>query len=228
MTSPSDTTGRPTDEELMMLLDGELDATRGAEVEAYAARDPEARAKLAGLRLAGDLLREAAARDARADGVAEAVMAAIAAQPGPAATGRGAEIIDLAARRAERDGRREPEGRKRRAGVQRYLALGAVAAAAAAGLMVWTRLRPEPGEPAAVATAVPATPSSGLGVPGVSAWRRLAAAELARDEGPAVEVASVDFGSRSGSVFYVSTGPGDTGPTTAVVWVTDVATGEAR
>src|SRR5262249_25555941 len=47
---------RPSDLELMMLVDGELDARRASEVEAHPRRDSDARVKVASLRLVGALV----------------------------------------------------------------------------------------------------------------------------------------------------------------------------
>ena len=52
---------RPTDLELMAFADGELDEPRRAEVEAFLASSADARGKLAGMGLVGELVRERAA-----------------------------------------------------------------------------------------------------------------------------------------------------------------------
>jgi len=68
---------RPTSEELMMLVDGELDPARAAEVQALVDADPEARATVEALRTAGEIVSSAAleqADRAGAGGIADNVM----------------------------------------------------------------------------------------------------------------------------------------------------------
>ena len=66
----------PTDLELMLYADGELDEARAREVEAYVLRDARSRAKVAGLDVVSAAVR---AREAPslADGIADAVMARV-------------------------------------------------------------------------------------------------------------------------------------------------------
>ena len=76
--------GGPSDQELMLWLDGELDDRRAAEVEAFVLRDARARAVVASLRQAGDVLATHALARAEAkggDSIADRVMAAIDAEP---------------------------------------------------------------------------------------------------------------------------------------------------
>jgi anti-sigma factor RsiW len=73
---------RPTSEELMMFVDGELDPARAAEIAALIDADPDARDTARGLRIAG------------AGDIADRVMRAIEAD--------GAGVVDLGARRRER------------------------------------------------------------------------------------------------------------------------------
>ncbi len=70
----------PSDHDLMLWVDGELDERRAAEVEAFVARDARARAVVASLRQAGDLLATTALARAKAkggDSITDRVMAAI-------------------------------------------------------------------------------------------------------------------------------------------------------
>ena len=70
----------PTDLELMMYFDGELDEPRLSEVRAFVEGAGPARSKLAGLSLGSELLRESAlARAASADDLTDAIMAKISA-----------------------------------------------------------------------------------------------------------------------------------------------------
>ena len=72
----------PTDRELMLFFDSELDPSRAKEVEAHVAANPRARAILAALRQETDLLASAALDQAsRADTIADDVMAAIEREP---------------------------------------------------------------------------------------------------------------------------------------------------
>jgi anti-sigma factor RsiW len=82
---------RPTDQELMLYVDGELDARRAAEIDAQLAADPRARAVVSALRRAADLLSSDAldrAEDAGADSIAGGVMAAIEREAGAARPAR--------------------------------------------------------------------------------------------------------------------------------------------
>jgi len=72
----------PTDRELMLFFDGELDPARAGEVEAHVSSNPRARAILTALRQETDLLASAALEQAsRADSIADDVMAAIEKEP---------------------------------------------------------------------------------------------------------------------------------------------------
>jgi anti-sigma factor RsiW len=72
----------PTDRDLMLYADGELDPGRAREVEAHVAGNPRARAIVAALRQEADLLASAALDSAAAaDSIADSVMAAIDSEP---------------------------------------------------------------------------------------------------------------------------------------------------
>jgi anti-sigma factor RsiW len=72
----------PTDEELMLFADGELDEGRAAEVAAIVASHPRARAVVAALRQASDVLASDALEHASvADSIVDGVMDAIDAEP---------------------------------------------------------------------------------------------------------------------------------------------------
>ncbi|RLB64794.1 MAG: hypothetical protein DRI90_03725 [Deltaproteobacteria bacterium] len=99
-----------------------------------------------------------------------------------------------------------------------------VAAAAAAALFVWGNAVPTSDTVAmasrpAVATEVAAAAEAAPGLPPSGKVDTEAAAE--DEDEPVVEIAAVDFGAQSGSVFYVSAGKHTAG-STAVVWVTDL------
>jgi hypothetical protein len=114
--------------------------------------------------------------------------------------------------------------------------MAGLAAAVAAGLFLWSRagLQDLPVTAGAAPSAAATAPAVALGPEGsgpAPKWLAPApSAEAERDEGPSrvVEVANVDFGTNTGSVFYVSTGAStnDVTTTTAVIWVTDKVAGK--
>lgn len=223
MTTERKTGGsRPTDQELMLFADGELEGARRDEVAAHVAADPVAKRKLAALRLTSDLVRDAAlgASAKLADGIADDVMARIAAEAGPLPK-PAEKVVSLDGARADRARRDEDPARaaKEQAGRSRTIfTLAAVAVAAAAAMAFWGRQPPE--TPVAMhdaPTAVAPPPSSAAPRP----------AETAKPSAPAeqggAEVAAVDFGARTGSIFYV---PSDVASqVTAVVWIDDDSAG---
>jgi anti-sigma factor RsiW len=115
----------PSDEELMLWVDGETDERRGAEVEAFVAKNPRARAVVVALRqaasmVASDALERAEARGA--DSIVDDVMAAL-----------------------DEDAPNAPVVPLRPRGIRRIprAALGFVAAAAAAALVALFPRAPE-------------------------------------------------------------------------------------
>lgn len=238
MSTSKPLTSPVSDEELMLLVDDELADERRAEVEQVLASDPEARAKLAGLEWVGEVLRERA-EDERADGIADAVMARLAPEQGEAPTDQASadeqpgEVVPL---RASRQQAPRPLDRPAAANdnARGIFALAAAAAAVAAGLYFWSRsgaddMSLEARRRAIPPNAIAAAEGESSGASAQPRWLREAPEQDPPAEEPsaAVEVASVDFGSHTGSVFYVSTGPDDAATTTAVVWVTDDVTGDA-
>jgi hypothetical protein len=225
---------RPSDEELMGFLDDELDEGRRAEIAAALANDVELRSKVAALGLVGELVRERVAEDERADGIADAVMARLEAE------GRGeGEVVRApssqrrATRRLGSFIRSQPANENARS----VFLMAALAAAVAFGLFFWSRagLRDMPVGHGGPDHRSLVPPTAVAWEPGASAaepkWLVPASSEpMAKDEdtAAAVEVASVDFGSHSGTVFYVSTGSSQSSTTTAVVWVTDEVAGGRR
>jgi hypothetical protein len=200
--SKPDVVTPPTDEELMFFVDGELDVKRHAEVMAHVAHDPIGHRKVLALRLAGDVLRES--HEARASsGIVDAVMRDI-----DAAVGRrpSARVVSLDAGRANRPARQ-------------IYAMAAVAMAAAAGLAVWGRAGTESVEPLSAATTATSSRDLDLAAPSRDLREPRVPAASSPDEHGA-EVAAVDFGTRTGSIFYVPTDA--TEPTVlAVVWISD-------
>ena len=221
--------GIPSDLELMLFADGELEGERLAEVEAFVARNADARHRLSSLGLVSELVRERAVAFASpADGIADALMAQIASEAGTngvvhataasphdvASPARLAPVATIAPRAAK------PANDNARG----IFALAAVAIAAAAALMIWGRaadLHPE------VASNSPTVQTEARPVV-VAPPAPIKVVEPAADaDGEhGVEVAAVDFGARMGSIFYVPTGSAASNATTTVVWLNDEAAGE--
>ena len=196
------TNAAPTNLDLMMYADGELDEARAAEVEAYLEGSSDARDILATFVEIGDQVREhadEAARSAGADGIADDVFARIEAERGLS------NVVPI---------RKAAEPTKPSVAA---IAFGGLAAAAAVALLVWrvAGVGVVPIEAPRVAeTAAPASTQL------VVASAPAPAPDY--DPEPAVSVDSIDFGARTGTIFYV---PTDTGTTTTVVWLSDEEAG---
>ncbi len=207
-------TSPPTDLELMLYADDELDGDRLAAVEAWLAASLAARTKLTALRTVSSLVRERALDSSRADGIAESVMDRIAAEGrhnGIVGDSKSAPDVGSAPAKVVELRRRPATDRSRSV----YLIAAGVVAAAAAALL-W--IRPPAPAPLAQRAATP---------PAVMAPSSVAADKAADDVEHGVEVAAVDFGARMGAVFYV---PGETAAssTTTVVWLSDDSAGEDK
>ena len=225
-----------SDRELMRYLDGELDEPDLTELEARLVTDEQASGKVAGLEQVGDFLRETVSADDRADCIADAIMAQIEAE---AADGAGADsagadsagdgdakVVELPRAPALETLTDRPvaDGSPANDNSRLIYAVFGVAAAAAAALFVWGNAVPTSDTVAmasrpAVATEVAAAAEAAPGLPPSGKVDTEAAAE--DEDEPVVEIAAVDFGAQSGSVFYVSAGKHTAG-STAVVWVTDL------
>ncbi|WP_437620754.1 anti-sigma factor family protein [Sorangium sp. So ce1151] len=210
----------PTDLELMLYVDGELDEARHRQVEEYVLHDPRCRAKVAGLVTAADMIRDGALASSAADGIAGEVMAKIHAAPAASATSdSGAAARPIAAPSGELPRAparlRQPPANDNARGI---FALTALAVAAAAALMVWGRMGVE-----APSAALPTpSPVEVLAPPPVAPAHEPTAAPSAEGEvEPGVEIAAVDFGARMGTIFYVPREAVASGPTTTVVWLSD-------
>jgi hypothetical protein len=224
--------GIPSDLELMLFADGELEGERLAEVEAFVARNADARHKLSSLGLVSDLVRERAVASASpADDIADMLMAQITAEAGtngvihaiaapprevsePAKPAKLAPVAALAPRAAK------PANDNARG----IFALAAAAIAAAAALMIWGRtadVRPD------VASNLPTVQTEARPVVvAPPAPIKIVEPTADADGEHGVEVAAVDFGARMGSIFYVPTGSAASNATTTVVWLNDEAAGE--
>ncbi|PIE05867.1 MAG: hypothetical protein CSA75_02505 [Sorangium cellulosum] len=184
----------PSHEDLMLYADGELDPERVAEVESYLEQSQEARDVVATIFEIGDVVRLSAEQWAKtkgADDIADRVIAEVEKQAK-------SNVVDLS---TYRPGSIWP------------VALGGLAAAAAVALIAW---RFAGLELAPTSYAVDVAASASAGEPEMV----VASAHVPisdDDPEPTVSVDAIDFGARTGTIFYV---PSDTG-TTTVVWLTD-------
>ncbi len=195
----SDKPSKPDDRDLMRLLDGELEGERPE-------LDDEAKAKLASLEAIGSFLRETADADARADGIADAVMAEIAKEAKVAKPEKRHDKLVHLRQRPANDNSRS------------ILTVAAFAAAAAAALFVWGRTQPGDLDAARVPVAESPVAEMPARIVNTAAPAPVAsAAPTSSDKG--VEVASVDFGNQHGTVMY-------TDDDEAVVWIHEGHDGE--
>ena len=217
----------PSDLELMLYADGELEGERFTAVEAFLARDAGSRRKLSSLGLVAGLVREQAVASASpADGIADALMAQIAAEAGTngvvhASSAPLREVVaptpvklTPVAPRASKPANDNSRG---------IFALAAAAIAAAAALMIWGRsdVRPEVATNLSHGQTTEARPV----VVAPPAPAKVVEPAVEADDEHGVEVAAVDFGARMGSIFYVPTGSAASNATTTVVWLNDEAAG---
>ncbi|KYG10143.1 hypothetical protein BE21_13830 [Sorangium cellulosum] len=220
-----DASAPPTDLELMLYVDGELDEARHRQVEEYVLHDPRCRAKVAGLVTAADMIRDSALASSAADGIADGVMAKILEGQGAAAKANGgAAVQPLAASppAAPPRARARLQGSPANDNARGIFALTALAVAAAAAMMVWGRTDVEAPSAALTAPAPPAELAPPLAAP---THEPVAAPSAEGEIEPGVEVAAVDFGARMGSIFYVPREAAASGPTTTVVWLSDEGPG---
>jgi anti-sigma factor RsiW len=192
----------PTDLELMLYADGELDPERREAVALYLAESRAAQRKLAAMGLVSTVVREQAAASAsKADGIADLVMAAIEAErahDAASAPARPPKVVPLRPRLV--------------------FAFAAVVVAAAAAIALWIGAPPQP-ERMARLDGVRGTASTSSGATHAAS----SAPDAARGEGDSehgVVVSAVDFGARLGAIFYVPTDSA-TSTTTTVVWLAD-------
>jgi hypothetical protein len=211
-----------SDEQLMRYLDGELGDDAEAELGALLEDDDDARDKLAGLELVGELLREAVEEDERGADLSELIMAEVEA-------GHADDLPDSVAVLQKKDlagpgaGSTLADAPAANDNARNIYMLAAAAAAVAAGL--WFYSGTTPPEPTRTASApTPALEATELPTPAPETTAEVAPDE--DDDDPAVEIAAIDFGSgQAGSVFHIS--GGDTAAAgTTVLWVTDLGDDE--
>lgn len=209
---------RPSDMELMLYADGELDEARKRDVETFLASDETARDKVATLDLAASLLRDGSAASSPSGSVADLVMAKVAAQ-GDAQSSAGAKVIPLRPRKPAVEAEAPKSGMFGRSSrAVYYFATAALAAAAA--MTLWARVDPEmPALPPTAAIGELPRPAAQAEKPSAPA---LQAPSPEGDLDVGVEVAAVDFGSRTGTIFYLPGEGSGQVSTTTVVWVNDV------
>jgi anti-sigma factor RsiW len=222
----------PSDLELMMYADGELDPERRAEVAAYLDRTPSARSKLRAMEVTGALVRGGGEGSSPlADGIADAVMARLdQALPEGEQRPSEASVVPIAAAKP----RAASEKVERRSG-RSIFALAGLAAAAAAALLVWSKspapnggderavsVSPEASEEQTARRQAPPSPSQAVADPAGTAPSAEAQADV---ESPVsgVELAAVEFGKRMGSIFFVPSEAAASSPMTMVVWLADDA-----
>lgn len=234
----------PTDLELMMFADGELDEARSSEVARYLAdtSTEEARAKLSTMSMVGELTRREADRLAianQADLIADAVMKSIAegalgsSKPEPA---KRAKIEPTKVESTRPDAKRgdpttlklepakvELSGRPANDNQRFIYGIAGIAAAAAIALGFWGRSAPETRtagrEPVVheIPSSLPLEVAAASSQPPSPSAKPGTVDDAVSDE-PTVKVASVDFGANTGAIYYV---PRDTPGTTTVVWLAD-------
>ncbi|WP_433929557.1 anti-sigma factor [Sorangium cellulosum] len=211
----------PTDLELMLYVDGELDEARHRQVEDYVLHDPRCRAKVAGLVTASDMIRDRALASSAADSIADAVMAKIGEGSGAVAKDDGGAAARPIAVSPSGEPPRSPArlgGSPANDNARGIFALTALAVAAAAALMVWGRMDVE--APTA-ALPVRTVPEALAPAPAAPPSEPAAAPSAEGEIEPGVEIAAVDFGARMGTIFYVPREAVASGPTTTVVWLSD-------
>jgi len=220
----------PSDLELMMYADGELEGERLREVRQALHRDSSLRSKLAALSLTSSIVRESSESAASSVDFADAIMAKIAASPEAVLDPRDAapeprkvaEVTPLARPELSKSlpktaAKAGPSNDNARG----IFALAAVAVAAAAGLMIWGRMDTDVPRPQSAPVAMVATPEAAP-TPTPAPPVADTPTNAAENEGEVgVEVAAVDFGSRIGTIFYVPTEAATSNHTTTVVWLAD-------
>lgn len=240
----------PSDLELMLYFDGELDEPRKSEVDAFINADLRSQNKLAGLRINSAFVEAQAHEMAAgpsptrspADDIADLVLAKIEAE-GPFARAASADppaakVIPFPARDTSKSGaatsakvpaRRETSGHRSRPAnenARRIFGVAALAVAAAAALAIWGKQAAGPGAPSGVQVAqtAPSSAPSPPASPAPTAQPQVDVAAVSEgEEEHGVEVASVNFGAHMGSIFYVPSGSIEANRTTTVVWLADDA-----
>lgn len=219
--------GPPSDLELMMLYDGELEEPRKSQVAAYLNSDLAARGKVSGLRITSVLVQRQVNAASPADNIADLVMGKIATNGASThtATAPVAPSPPLAIQPLPTPARAANDNKSRRL----YIAVSAVVAAAAAALAIWSR-QPVSGvsgqtkQPvAALSTQQAPIRPAPVSPPPAEPEIDGASVNPEAESEHGVEVAAVNFGAHMGSIFYVPSGSIEAKRTTTVVWLADDA-----
>jgi hypothetical protein len=225
---PIKAAGEPSDLELMLYADGELDEDRRPAVEAYLARGTTGATKLGALHLVSGIVREQSLGAAGpADGIADAVMAKLTANGAGAASKptpitMGLQATSIPGPRSGPSATGAPRTKAANDNARGIFALASIAVAAAAALMIWGRMDASTQAPQGPVAAMNATPEQ---LPAPPAPAKIAEPTPDVEGEHGVEVAAVDFGARMGSIFYVPSGAAASNATTTVVWLNDDAAG---
>jgi hypothetical protein len=236
MTEPSAAVkNEPSDLELMMYMDGELDPERAAQIARFLEENPRAGAgdKLFGLSVLSAHVRHEADRVAtvhEADSIVAGVFESIRAEQDGASNGKAngrSRLADVVSITEAKSTAKAPAQKPANDNARLIFGLAGLAAAAAIALGIWGRGAPPLNKvPATEKVAVVEATSEAPPAPVVEQNARPTQIESnkkpsppVQDDTPAVAVAAVDFGTKTGAVYYV---PSDShGPTTTVVWVSD-------
>jgi len=221
-----------SDLDLMLYLDGELSTERHEQVRRAMTRDEVLRNKLSALEVSSAIVRERAVDAAANIDFADAVMAKIMANDGAVSLDERDVApgekppVQTSANDTQNVRLKKLEARTKASNdnARGIFALAALAVAAAASLMIWGRLAPNPSVAPAEPIAMVTTPEAARVAPPVEMPPAPVGETLpdtAEDQGMGVEVAAVDFGSRVGTIFYVETEAATSRHTTTVVWLTD-------
>lgn len=219
-----------SDLDLMLYLDGELDNERHEQVRRAISRDKVLRGKLDALEVSSAIVRERAIDAAANIDFADAVMAKIMANNVDVSLDErdAAPIVGRPLETSQNDSppvrldKLAPRAKPSNDNARGIFALAAFAVAAAASLMIWGRLAPNPSTAPSEPVAMVTTPEIAPATPPVE--MPTAPAARADNEGSdelGVEISSVDFGSQVGTIFYVPTDSAASKHTTTVVWLTD-------
>lgn len=212
----------PTDLELMMLHDGELDPARAEEVMTFLEGDRVARDKRWSLEVVGAGLREVSSRsDEKSPDMVDDILAYVDASSLPSSKKQGGVTV-LSDRREEKKHSSHATSKAANDNGRLIFGLAAVAAAAAALMFFWGRAGNDRTFELPTATDAPQAKvepppslSPSLDVSSALAPERLEKSELG------VEVAAVDFGTKSGTIYYVPSDDKFAASATTVVWLAE-------
>lgn len=212
----------PTDVELMEYFDGELAEPRLSEVRDFVQRDAAAQAKMTGLDAVSRLVQARAETSSASFGDFDLASSVLARAEREASSDPPPSRSIHSARPRKSVGAPAPAATKpANDNATRIYFLAGLAAVAAVVFLWWGRSAPDQALEA-TNTAEPAGSTLVEVATTVTAEDRTAPPVVAEADPPdqtGVEVASVDFGRRSGAIFHVPTDV--RGATTTVLWLSD-------